>query len=950
MLRRSPQAVPPHAVAGLPTALLLLAVAAAGASPSFAATLSVDDSNASGVVGDALLSLSEAIRLAGGQLSTLALSDAERAHIDGEPGASSRDLIRVELGEGAILATGPDGPTLIGNEGDVLDGGGAVLRAAGALAGDVGLLTRSSQIEIRRFSFDGYLFGVIVEATPGDSDLEDIRISENTFSGYETGLVVMPNARGSKGLRGLRIERNRFVAGAGSTNANAIVVLGAFPRSGFDVSSDYVMEDVVIRKNEVEGGNEGIQVFGAQARPGGTARDGRVHGVRILQNEIRNVFDVSIAVYAGFAFGGGDVSGIEVSDVEIAGNRIVSDGTPSTHIWVVPGLAVFEPGGLAENNVIRDVSIARNRTSGGGECSSGIQIQASQNEVGGGTVRGNLLEGVEISENSVAECGNGVGVFSGLAAAGHGLVEGNEIRQVLVRGNRLTDNRLNVDIISGLGVEGSAGPLPSPGPALIRGNLLDSISVVENRIRGGESGIFASGGVSAFTSDRVIDNSLSSGSESDNSVIGSQFPCRVFQDVVLGAAGGAATGNRAEFECSAPTPPKPTGRPLRVTTFEDELNSDGDCSLREAILAANTDAAVDACGAGHGVDAIRLPAGRYVRSSAGQLDITSDLRIRGAGASETVIDAAQLGRVFHVPGWSVALEGLTIENGLGAPFDGGIHNAGVLFLTHCVVRGNTAELSTGGIANLGTMVIRGSAIVDNTATREHNGGIFNAPFSRLTLLDSTVGGNTANLSNGGIANLGTLEIVGSSIVGNIARNQSIGGIFNDAAATLTLVNSTVSGNTANLSFGAIFSFGTLELVNSTVSNNAGGLNGGIFGFPGSSVTLKNTIVAGNAGRECTGAVVSAGHNLASDNTCQLTAAGDLPRVDPLLGPLADNGGSTETHALLEGSPAIDAIAEADCIDLAGGPVDEDQRGVDRPQGAGCDIGAFERRWGRAKRH
>jgi hypothetical protein len=62
----------------------------------------------------------------------------------------------------------------------------------------------------------------------------------------------------------------------------------------------------------------------------------------------------------------------------------------------------------------------------------------------------------------------------------------------------------------------------------------------------------------------------------------------------------------------------------------------------------------------------------------------------------------------------------------------------------------------------------------------------------------------------------------------------------------------------------------------------------------------------------------------------------------MLGPLADNGGRTETHALLPGSPAIDAIAEADCIDLAGSPVAEDQRGVDRPQGAGCDIGAFER--------
>jgi hypothetical protein len=108
------------------------------------------------------------------------------------------------------------------------------------------------------------------------------------------------------------------------------------------------------------------------------------------------------------------------------------------------------------------------------------------------------------------------------------------------------------------------------------------------------------------------------------------------------------------------------------------------------------------------------------------------------------------------------------------------------------------------------------------------------------------------------------------------------------------------------------------------------------------VTLKNSIVAGNAGRDCTGAVLSAGHNLDGDSTCNLTATGDVPAVDPLLGPLGDYGGPTETHALLPDSPAIDAIPVADCTDLEGHPVEHDQRGVRRPRGAGCDIGAFER--------
>jgi CSLREA domain-containing protein len=937
-------------VAVLPTVALLLAVAAAGASPRFSATLVVDDSSATGAVGDARLSLAEAIRLAGGQLSPLELSDAERARIDGEPGANSPDLIRVELGEAAILTT-PAGalvglPTLIGNEGDVLDGGEAVLRPAGALpAGAIGLLTVSSEIEIRRFSLAGYPLGLVVAATPGASDLEDIRISMNTFSDYETGVVVVPNPNGSKGLRGLRIDRNRFVAGA--RTINAIVVLGASPRTLAAVAADYAVEDVLIRKNEVQGGFGGIAVFGAMSGPGGTARDGRLHGLRIVENEVSGVFDLSISVYAGFANGGGVIDGIELSDVEIAGNRIASEGTPSTHIWLVSGAAVFEPGGLVESNVIRDVSILRNRTSGGGECTGGIQLQASQNEIGGGIVRGNLLEGVEVSANSVSDCENGIGVFSGLAAAGHGLVEGNEIREVLVRRNHLADNRQNVNMISGLGLEGSALPLPSPEPALIRGNLLHSISVVENRIRGGVDGILAIGGVSNFTSDEVIDNSLS-GNELDNSVRGSQFRCRVFQDAVLGNEGGAATGNRAAFECSAPTPPEASGRPLRVTSFEDEVNADGDCSLREAIQAANTDAAVDACAAGHGADAIRLPAGSYVLGSVGPLEITGDLTLRGAGAADTVIDGARLGRVFHVAGWNVELEGLTIQNGL-APFDGGILNQGILFLTHSAVRGNTAESSNGGITNLGTMVIADSVVADNVA-REFDGGIFNGAGATLTLVDSTVSGNTADLSNGGINNEGRMEIVESSVVGNVATREFNGGIFNAAEGTLTLVNSTVSGNIANRSNGGIFSFGALTLVHSTVSGNSGGANGGIFAGAGSSVTLKNSIVAGNSGRDCTGTIASAGHNLDGDGTCDLTATGDLSAVDPMLGPLGNNGGPTETHTLLPGSPAIDAIPVEDCADLDGNPVATDQRTVARPKGAGCDIGSVELRpHGRAGR-
>ena len=147
---------------------------------------------------------------------------------------------------------------------------------------------------------------------------------------------------------------------------------------------------------------------------------------------------------------------------------------------------------------------------------------------------------------------------------------------------------------------------------------------------------------------------------------------------------------------------------------------------------------------------------------------------------------------------------------------------------------------------------------------------------------------------------------------------------------------------------------TSFITNSTITNNfaykaGGGLNSGQDYVPLEPLTeawpfrvyLRNTIIAGNtAGRTPGNCHVSAmviesrGHNLADDDTCFLTAEGDLPNRVPRLAELADNGGPTNTQALVRGSPAIDAGAAEECP--AG-----DQRGVKRPQGIGCDIGAFE---------
>jgi hypothetical protein len=205
----------------------------------------------------------------------------------------------------------------------------------------------------------------------------------------------------------------------------------------------------------------------------------------------------------------------------------------------------------------------------------------------------------------------------------------------------------------------------------------------------------------------------------------------------------------------------------------------------------------------------------------------------------------------------------------------------------------------------------------------------------------------------GISNGGSLTVTNSTVSGNTASLG--GGILNDGG-TLTLANSTVSENTALLG-GGISNQGTVTLANSTVSENGGGDGGGIFNA-GGTLTLTNSTVSGNDGADifiygassatlinslvdgdCAGPITSLGYNIESPgDTCgfdQATDKFDVIADDLRLGELADNGGPTMTHALLPGSVAIDVIPADMC------EVDEDQRGVTRPQGGACDVGAVE---------
>lgn len=432
---------------------------------------------------------------------------------------------------------------------------------------------------------------------------------------------------------------------------------------------------------------------------------------------------------------------------------------------------------------------------------------------------------------------------------------------------------------------------------------------------------------------------------------------------------------------------------ITPSVLTDDNTVNGNCTLREAIRAANGNAAVDQCSAGApGLDTIELAAGTYLVSlgpagddmaATGDLDVRESLLIRGKGPGVTIIDAQALDRVLDVPlglgPRTLEVTELTIRGGSIANTN---HGGGIrvdednvtLTVSDAVVTGNYSDQGGGGISinrPTSTLVLARVSVTDNRAGDDANsasGGGIEVPYG-LTMSDSLVEGNIATSSGGGIEargevtitrstlrgnrtdalpmssagggglsmSAGTLTITDSAIIGNAADGNGGGGL--DLGATTTLTNVTISGNTDTSPGGyggGIYwgGAGSFALTNVTITDNAAspGMGGGISNYGLGTFMVRDSIVAANGTPECdqNKPITSAGHNIQGDGTCGFSQSTDILYARPGLAPLADNGGPTETHALLDYSPAIDA-GGTDCAA-------DDQRGLPRGR---CDIGAYE---------
>ena len=423
---------------------------------------------------------------------------------------------------------------------------------------------------------------------------------------------------------------------------------------------------------------------------------------------------------------------------------------------------------------------------------------------------------------------------------------------------------------------------------------------------------------------------------------------------------------------------------ITVNSLADAVVAgNGQCTLREAVnnSNANADTTGGDCVAGAGADTIAFSVAGTITLTGGALNLTDSVTVQGPGAGSLTVSGNSASQVFYSSSpVNVTISGLALTGGNGGAIF--LDGATSLTLTNTLVSGNTSGNRGGGVfvRNATSVSITGSTVSGNTSTSgAGGGGLFLYRVSgSITISSSTVSGNTAP-RGGGIKlydTSGPTTISDSTISGNTSSFAG-GGIFlYKPSAPVTIQRSTISGNSATVEGGGLFFYkdsAAMTLEDSTISGNTSATGGGIFllgAFPaGHSLDINHTTMQGNTattaggniaggssantiniadsiiagGASPTGPDISNGAATVNmnfsllQNTAGATVVGanNVTGASPLLGPLANNGGPTQTHLPGAGSPVINAGSSAIVV-----PPATDQRGLARVVGI-IDIGSVE---------
>jgi hypothetical protein len=744
------------------------------------------------------------------------------------------------------------------------------------------------------------------------------------------GCFIGTGASGSGDLgnthQGISVDSSGNTVGGTSPAARNILSGNDRSGLGFNLSTNNVAQGNYIGVNAsgtaaVGNGQQGIEVSGGNNTIGGTAAG--------AGNVVSGNFNNGITF---FSSGSGQT---------VQGNLI---GTNATGTAAIPNNLGVLFTGTSNSTVGGAAAGARNIIAGNsGSLGGGIAVVGGSSGI---VMRGNLIGTKADGTTALGNTGFGVRIEGGSSnntLGGFTVAEqnriafngGDGIELLGGTGNRINSNSIHGNTGLGIDLGGDGVTLNDPGDGDGGANRRQNFPVLTSvTLSGGGAnvaGTLDSATNTVFTlqffsnascdplshgEGRTFLGSFDVNTDASGKVIFSAEtlgPGLVsLEQFVTATATNKATNDTSEFSRCVQA-----AKPLQQTV--KNTNDDGAGSLRQAI---------NDIADGGTIDFASTPAARGTVTLSQPILISRPVTIVGPGANLLTLSGNNQRTILNVAaGAEVSISKLSFSNGSGG--DGGaILNGGKLTLTDCTV----SKSAAGG----------------------RGGALFNSAGGTLQLDRSTVSANTAGLG-GGIFNAGTANVTASSVSGNGAQRG--GGILNDGTGTLNLVNSTVSGNGAVAGGGGLGNEGgTLSITACTVYGNnttQPGAGGGVSNGPGVS-TLHSSIVANNVSgaerNDLFGTFNSQGFNLVGvlgagavlnppqrDGARDQSGTLDKP-LDPRLDRLRNYGGPTDTHALLQGSPALEAGDNALLSALS-----VDQRGAPRGFGQGVDVGAFENR-------